>query len=132
MFNIALLHEYRNEYGEAYKLYKLILQINPYFIEADIKLGELAKLRGNKDKAIEYMKSAIDKHFYKEKSENENEKVNENENGEKINKENDTNNFNFNEKEANLKSGKNQNQNSLMLNNLTAQIKNNNRKKINK
>jgi hypothetical protein len=126
MFNIALFHEYRNEYGEAYKLYKLILQINPYFIEADIKLGELAKLRGNKDKAIEYMKSAIDKHFYKEKSEKENE----NEIGEKLNKENDTNNINLNfnekEKEANLKSS--QNQNSTLSNNLIAQIKNNNRK----
>ena len=68
MFNIALLHEYRSEYGDAYKLYKLILQINPYFIEADIKLGELAKLRGNKDKAIDYMKFMIMYDFFTEYS----------------------------------------------------------------
>jgi len=115
MFNIALLHEYRNEYGEAYKLYKLILQFNPYFIEADIKLGELAKLRGNKDKAIEYMKSAIDKHFYKQQSE-EKEK-----DKEKINAEDP------NLNEANLKAS----QNNITTNNLIANVKNNNRKKIN-
>ena len=69
-FNIALYHESRNEIGESHKIYKKILEYNPFFIEAEIKLGEHAKLRGNKDKAIEYMKSAIDKHFYKPKEQN--------------------------------------------------------------
>lgn len=48
----------------------MILERNSYFIEADIKLGELAKRRGDKEKALEYMKSAIDKHFYKVKDPN--------------------------------------------------------------
>ena len=106
MFNIALLHEYKNEYGDAYALYKLILQFNPYFIEADIKLGELAKLRGNKDKAIEYMKSAIDKHFYQEK-------------GEKLNTE-EANNLAEADKKAT---------NATNNGNLITQIRNNNRNK---
>lgn len=66
-FNLALYNECKNEFGEAYKLYKLILRQNPFFIDADVKLGELAKQRGNKEKALEYMKSAIDKHFHKQK-----------------------------------------------------------------
>jgi len=54
------------------------LEQNPYFIEADIKLGELAKQRGNKEKAIEYMKSAIDKHFYRQKDNQTNSDINTN------------------------------------------------------
>ena len=48
-------------------LCKKIIQENPYFIEAYIKLSELAKMRGNKTKANEYIKLAIEKNFIEEK-----------------------------------------------------------------
>ena len=62
-FNLAIYYESNYQFGEAYKNYKELLKQNPYFIEAYIKLGLLAKLRGNKPKAIGYMKQALDKHF---------------------------------------------------------------------
>lgn len=66
MFNLALYFESKNEFGDAHRFYKLIIKDNPYFIDAYIKLGELARMRGNDKKAIEYNKIALDKHFKKE------------------------------------------------------------------
>jgi tetratricopeptide (TPR) repeat protein len=65
-FNLALYFEAKNEFAEAYKYYKHIIKENPYFVDAYIKLGELAKLRGHEKKAIDYMKLALDKHFKKD------------------------------------------------------------------
>ena len=65
-FNLALYYEAKNEFAEAYKYYKHIIKENPYFVDAYIKLGELAKLRGHEKKAIDYMKQALDKHFKKD------------------------------------------------------------------
>lgn len=66
-FNLGLYYENKNEFGDAYKYYKLIIKDNPNFVEGYIKLGELARLRGHKAKAIEYMKLAVEKHFAKPK-----------------------------------------------------------------
>jgi lipopolysaccharide biosynthesis regulator YciM len=64
-FNLAIYFENKNEFGEAYRYYKIIIKENPYFVDAYAKLGLLAKLRGNKLKALDYFKQAIDKHFTK-------------------------------------------------------------------
>ena len=77
-FNFAIYYESNFQLGEAYKYYKLIIKENPFFIEAYIKLGLLAKLRGNKPKALEYMKQALEKHFEKPKEEQSNSKTNSN------------------------------------------------------
>jgi tetratricopeptide (TPR) repeat protein len=62
-FNLAVYYENKNEFGDAYNNYKKIIGANPYFVDAYIKLGLLAKMRGNKAKAFDYYKQAIDKHF---------------------------------------------------------------------
>jgi tetratricopeptide (TPR) repeat protein len=64
-FNLAIYFENKNEFGEAYRYYKHIIKENQYFIDAYLKLGLLAKMRGNKLKALDYFKMATDKHFYK-------------------------------------------------------------------
>jgi tetratricopeptide (TPR) repeat protein len=66
-FNLGLLKESKCEFDEAYKYYKNLIRVNPYFIEAYVKLGELARIRGNKRKARDYFIQAVEKHFKKEK-----------------------------------------------------------------
>ena len=80
-FNLALYYDSQAQFDHSHFLYKKIINENPYFIEAYIKLSELYRMRGNKIKAESYIKLAIDKHFKiiqeerQAKNENENEKV---------------------------------------------------------
>lgn len=70
-FNFALYYEKKAMFDYTHFLCKKIIQENPYFIEAYIKLSELAKMRGNKTKANEYIKLAIEKNFIEEKEKKE-------------------------------------------------------------
>lgn len=74
-FNYGLYYESKNEFGIASSYYKSLIKENPYFIEAYIKLGELANKRGHKIKAIDYMRQAVEKHF-KSKEEIQNKQPN--------------------------------------------------------
>ena len=62
-FNLAIYNELKHEFGEAYCFYKKLLKLNPNFTEAYMKLGELAKLRGNEKKFHDYLDEAISKHY---------------------------------------------------------------------
>ena len=62
-FNMGIYNELKHEFGEAYCLYKKIIKLNPNFTEAYLKLGELAKIRGNDKKFNDYLDEAISKHY---------------------------------------------------------------------
>ena len=62
-FNLALFYDSQALFDHSHFLYKKIINENPYFIEAYIKLSELYRMRGNKIKAESYIKLAIEKHF---------------------------------------------------------------------
>jgi len=62
-FNLALYYDSQALFDVSHFLYKKIINENPHFIEAYIKLSELYKKRGNKVKAESYIKQAIEKHF---------------------------------------------------------------------
>jgi len=81
----------------------MILEQNPFYLEADIKLGELARQRGNKEKSLEYMKSAIDKYFIKQKENQINDTENHQNNNFNINQINSNNNVNLNNNNSILK-----------------------------
>jgi len=69
-YNLGIYNEIKHEFGEAYCLYKKILKLNPNFSEAYLKLGELAKLRGNEKKFNDYLDEAILKHYQTQTAEN--------------------------------------------------------------
>ena len=62
-YNLALYYDSQALFNQSHFLYKKIINDNPYFIEAYIKLSELYRMRGNKIKAESYIKLAIEKHF---------------------------------------------------------------------
>ena len=62
-FNLALYYDSQAQFDHSHFLYKKIIDENPYFIEAYIKLSEMYKIRGNKIKSDSYIKLAIDKHY---------------------------------------------------------------------
>ena len=62
-FNLALYYDSQAQFDLSHFHYKNIIKENPYFVEAYIKLSELYKKRGNKNKAESYIKLAIDKHY---------------------------------------------------------------------
>ena len=78
-FNLALYYDSQAQFDHSHFLYKKIINENPYFIEAYIKLSELYRMRGNKIKAESYIKLAIDKHFKviqeERQAKNENDKI---------------------------------------------------------
>ena len=67
-FNFALYYEKKAMFDYTHYICKRLIQENPYFIEAYVKLGELARMRGNKTKANEYIKLAIEKYFTEDKN----------------------------------------------------------------
>jgi len=62
-FNLALYYDSQAQFDHSHFLYKKIIDENPYFIEAYIKLSEMYKIRGNKIKSDSYIKLAIEKHY---------------------------------------------------------------------
>ena len=62
-FNLALYYDSQAQFDHSHFLYKKIIDENPYFIEAYVKLSEMYKIRGNRIKAESYIKLAIDKHY---------------------------------------------------------------------
>lgn len=67
-FNFVLYYEKKAMFDYTHFYCKKIISENPYFVEAYIKLSELARMRGNKTKANEYIKLAIEKSFIEEKN----------------------------------------------------------------
>ena len=57
-FNLAVWYENHNKYGEASELYKQIIAEEPAYIDAYLRLGYLARNRGNFKRALEYVESA--------------------------------------------------------------------------
>ena len=96
-FNLALYYDSQAQFDHSHFLYKKIIDENPYFIEAYIKLSEMYKIRGNRIKAESYIKLAINKHYKlvqddrnttkKEEKQNETQN-NDNKNTNEINKQN--------------------------------------------
>ena len=93
-FNLALYYDSQSQFDHSHFLYKKIIDENPYFIEAYIKLSEMYKIRGNRIKAESYIKLAIEKHFklvqedrnaQKKEEEKDKEKANEVKNNESNN-----------------------------------------------
>ena len=82
-YNLALYYDSQALFDHSHFLYKKIINENPYFIEAYIKLSELYRMRGNKIKTESYIKLAIEKHFKIIQDERNEVKINKNEDKEK-------------------------------------------------
>lgn len=67
LYNLGICNEYLNNYGDAYNIYKTIILLNPYFVNAYSKLGILSYYRGNIKKALNYLNTAIEKHYDEKK-----------------------------------------------------------------
>ena len=68
LYNIGIYHEKTFNYGEAYKVFKILISNNPFFVDAYSKLGILAYYRGNYKKAFDYLNQAIEKCYDKNKN----------------------------------------------------------------
>ena len=57
-FNLGIWYENHNRYGEATERYKSIVQEEPAYVDAYLRLAYLAKNRGNIKRALEYIEQA--------------------------------------------------------------------------
>lgn len=67
MFNMGVLYEETKKLKEANEHYKRILLLNPFYIDAYLRLAFLALKRGSAVKALDYCKQAVEKIEYSKK-----------------------------------------------------------------
>jgi RNA polymerase-associated protein CTR9 len=58
-YNLARLHEELSNYPEAERLYKEILQENPKYVDAYLRLGHMCQRRGQLSQAYDWFKEAL-------------------------------------------------------------------------
>eukprot|EP00301_Raphidiophrys_heterophryoidea_P027440 c9659_g1_i1.p1 GENE.c9659_g1_i1~~c9659_g1_i1.p1 ORF type:complete len:1008 (+),score=284.05 c9659_g1_i1:410-3025(+) len=58
-YNLARLHEQMHNYLEAERLYKDILRQHPNYVDCTLRLGVMARDRGNSHEAVEHFTAAV-------------------------------------------------------------------------
>lgn len=73
MYNTGIYYEYNKDYSDAYKLYKLIIKSNCYFVDAYCRLALIYYFRNNMSKCFEYINKSIEIHYEKDSIKSTNE-----------------------------------------------------------